>query len=125
MKEHKKRFRIEFTVNVRNEGFDREDWDWSNEHIKSFALQELTCMSPFPDDITFSEVEDTWHTGTPIHGRSIDADKLTDIIVRCINDAEKEYPKEDFDLVKTVYESCLYHIMNAPTVLEATGGRKK
>ena len=65
MKEHKKRFRIEFTVDVRNEGFGREDWDWSNEHIKSFALQELTCMSPSPEDITFSEVEDDWHTGTP------------------------------------------------------------
>ena len=65
MKEHKKRFRIEFTVNVRNEGFDREDWDWSDENIKSFALQELTCMSPFPEDITFSEVDSNWHTGTP------------------------------------------------------------
>lgn len=54
------------------------------------------------------------------HGRSIDADKLTDTIVRCIKDAEKEYPKEDFALVKMVYESCLYHIAKAPTILEAS-----
>ena len=54
------------------------------------------------------------------HGRLIDADKLTDIIISCIRDSEKEYPKEDFGLVKMVYESCLYHIGKAPTVLEAT-----
>lgn len=54
----KKRFRIEFTVDVSNERSDgKGSWDWSNEAIEKFALQELTCMSPYPEDITFSEVK--------------------------------------------------------------------
>lgn len=59
------------------------------------------------------------------HGRSIDADKLKDTIVRCINDAEKEFPKEDFGLVKMVYESCLYQITNAPTIIEASNEQRR
>lgn len=64
MVEHKKRFRIEFTVDVHHEGVTK-DWDYSNDDIKHFALQELECMSPYPFDITFSEVDNPWHTGTP------------------------------------------------------------
>lgn len=56
MTENKKRFRIEFTVDA--EG-------WSDKFIKDSAIQELTCMVPYPEDITFSEVENPWHTGTP------------------------------------------------------------
>lgn len=56
MTENKKRFRIEFTVDA--EG-------WSDESIKHNAIQELTCMVPYPEDITFSEVSNPWHTGTP------------------------------------------------------------
>ena len=57
MTQHLKRFRIEFTVNTYNEGVTM-NWDWSNDDIKGFALQELECMSPCPLDITFSEVTD-------------------------------------------------------------------
>ena len=53
----KKRYRIEFTVDTDG---------WSDESIKDMALQELTCMVPYPEDITFSEVDNPWHTGTPI-----------------------------------------------------------
>jgi len=63
--ENKKRFRIEFTVDVRNEGCGRADWDWRNDDIEKFAIQELDCMSPFPEDITFSEVSNSWHTEKP------------------------------------------------------------
>ena len=59
-----KRYRIEFTVNVHNEGVTK-DWDWSDDDIKNFALQELDCMSPAPVDITFSEIGSPWHTGLP------------------------------------------------------------
>jgi len=62
MTQHLKRFRIEFTVNTYNEGVTM-DWDWSNDDIKGFALQELECMSPCPLDITFSEVTDV----QPLH----------------------------------------------------------
>lgn len=44
----KKRYRIEFTV---------EKDDWSEDYIKSSAIQELECMVPFPEDITFSEAD--------------------------------------------------------------------
>ena len=64
MKEHEKRFRIEFTVDVHYEGVTKE-WDLSNDDIKEIVEQELDCMSPYPFDITFSEVENPWHTGTP------------------------------------------------------------
>ena len=63
MTENLKRFRIEFTVDVHHEGVTK-DWDWSNEEIKHSAIQELTCMVPYPEDITFSEAN-PWHTGTP------------------------------------------------------------
>lgn len=56
MTENEKRFRIEFTVDA--EG-------WSDKFIKDSAIQELTCMVPFPEDISFSEVKNPWHTGTP------------------------------------------------------------
>ena len=56
MTENKKRFRIEFTVDA--EG-------WSDDFIKDSAIQELTCMVPYPEDITFSEVGSPWHTDTP------------------------------------------------------------
>lgn len=55
MTENEKRFRIEFTVDA--EG-------WSDDFIKESAIQELTCMVPYPEDITFSEAN-PWHTGTP------------------------------------------------------------
>ena len=55
MTENRKRFRIEFTVDA--EG-------WSDKFIKDSAIQELTCMVPYPEDITFSEAN-PWHTGTP------------------------------------------------------------
>ena len=55
MTENKKRFRIEFTVDA--EG-------WSDKFIKDSAIQELTCMVPYPEDITFSEAN-PWHTGVP------------------------------------------------------------
>ena len=64
MMENLKRFRIEFTVDVHYEGVTK-DWDYSNDDIKNFALQELECMSPYPFDITFSEADNPWHTGTP------------------------------------------------------------
>lgn len=64
MTENLKRFRIEFTVDVHQEGLTK-DWDWNNDDIKDSALQELKCMSPAPVDITFSEVGNPWHTGTP------------------------------------------------------------
>ena len=51
----KKRYRIEFTV---------EKDDWSEDSIKESAIQELECMVPFPDDITFSEAN-PWHTEPP------------------------------------------------------------
>ena len=73
------------------------------------SISECKCLKTArPKDCPLVEV--------PSDVRLTDADKLKDIIVRCIKDAEKEYPKEDFELVKMVYESCLYHIMNAPTV---------
>ena len=56
MAENTKRFRIDFTVDA--EG-------WSDDFIKESAIQELTCMVPFPEDISFSEVRNPWHTGTP------------------------------------------------------------
>ena len=56
MAENMKRFRIDFTVDA--EG-------WSDDFIKESAIQELTCMVPFPEDINFSEVKNPWHTGTP------------------------------------------------------------
>lgn len=56
MAENNKRFRIEFTVDA--EG-------WSDKFIKDSAIQELTCMVPFPEDITFSDAS-PWHTGIPI-----------------------------------------------------------
>ena len=64
MTENLKRFRIEFTVDVHHEGVTK-DWDWSNDDIKHFALQELECMSPYPLDITFSEIGSPWYTGIP------------------------------------------------------------
>lgn len=51
----KKRYRVEFTV---------EKDDWSEDFIKESAIQELECMVPFPQDITFSEAN-SWYTGTP------------------------------------------------------------
>ena len=57
-KEHRKRFRIEFSVDVRNENANGKDWDWKNEDIERFALQELEFMSPFPEEIHFSEVKE-------------------------------------------------------------------
>lgn len=84
MKENMKRFRIDFTVDA--EG-------WSDDSIEKSAIQELTCMVPLPEDISFSEVKNreklewyqnellvagrklvdvtrmlidrSWHTGTP------------------------------------------------------------
>lgn len=50
------------------------------------------------------------------HERLIDADNLTSTILSCM-DAEKQYSKSDFGLVKMV----INHIIKAPTVLEATG----
>ena len=58
MTENEKRFRIEFTVDA--EG-------WSDKFIKDSAIQELNCMVPYPEDITFSEAN-PWHTGTPSDG---------------------------------------------------------
>lgn len=52
----KKRYVIEFTV---------EAEDFSDEWIKGQALQELTCMVPFPEDIDFYRKDNPWHTGTP------------------------------------------------------------
>lgn len=52
----KKRYVIEFTV---------EAEDFSDEWIKGQALQELNCMSPFPEDIAFYRKDNPWHTGTP------------------------------------------------------------
>lgn len=49
------------------------------------------------------------------HGRLIDADNLISTILSCM-DAEKQYSKKDFGLVKMV----IYHIVKAPTVLEAS-----
>ena len=45
----RKRYRIEFSCDV-----DMQ----SNKFIEGQALQELECMVPFPEDITFSEVTD-------------------------------------------------------------------
>ena len=104
MKEHEKRFRIEFTVDVHNEGVTKE-WDWSNDDIKEMALQELDCMSPWPFNVTFSEVEDDCHTETPTNGRCIDVDALP--------------IKDEWSLVGTDV------VWDAPTVIEATDGSKK
>ena len=49
------------------------------------------------------------------HGRLIDADNLTSTILSCM-DAEKQYSKKDFGLMKMV----INHIIKAPTVLEAS-----
>ena len=67
----------------------------------------------------------TRHPSCPLvevkpHVRCIDADSLRQTIISCIKDAEKEYTSEDLGLVKMVYESCLYHIGQAVTVLEAS-----
>ena len=43
----KKRFSISFSV---------ETDGWSNESIEHSAIQELDCMSPYPEDIIFKEV---------------------------------------------------------------------
>lgn len=56
MADNEKRFRVEFTVNAK--GF-------SDFFIEQSVIIELTCMVPFPKDITFSEVSNPWHTGTP------------------------------------------------------------
>lgn len=56
MTENKKRFRIEFTIDVEER---------SDDTIKERANMLLSCMIPFPEDITFYEVENPWHTGTP------------------------------------------------------------
>lgn len=61
----------------------------------------------------------SWAVEVKPHGRLIDADNLKNTIVRCINDADKECPKDDFGLMKIVYESCLYHIEQAQTVFGA------
>ena len=52
----KKKYVIEFTV---------EAEDFSDEWIKGQALQELTCMSPFPEDIDFHRKDNPWQTGKP------------------------------------------------------------
>lgn len=84
MTQHLKRFRIEFTVNTYNEGVTM-DWDWSNNDIKDFALQELECMSPCPLDITFSEVTDI----QPLH-QGIDLGERVRIANEMISEAEEK-----------------------------------
>ena len=84
---------------------------YSENTVKGLLEQLDSHFVKYLDNLPSIEVKEP-------HGMCIDADKLTDTIVRCIKDAEKEYPEEDFELVKMVYESCLYHIAEAPTILK-------
>lgn len=96
--------------------------DFEIKNCLTCPVENMVVNCPcFTGEAFGSDYTDSKHPNCPLvevpsDVRLIDADKLKDTIVRCINDAEKEYPKDDFGLVKTIYESCLYHIMNAPTV---------
>ena len=58
----------------------------------------------------------------PDHGRLISESDLASLIVEDIErlDSTDEYTDEEKELVRVVYQSCLYKIAIAPTILEAT-----